>query len=465
MQGQDHRHRRQCPKAGAHRIVQSDTLRIRNLYREGARPQFHFAAIIGWTNDPNGLLYYAGLWHLFFQPTPYGPNPFKMHWGHAVSRDLVHWTQWPTAIHPRGRGAWSGSGVVDVNNTSGFQTGKEKPIVVAWTSLGRGECIAYSNDGGRTFTEYEGNPVLEHNGRDPKIIYHAPTEKWVMVVFDIRDKVGGLAFHTSDDLKTWIYQSQLPGYHECPELFALPVDGDASKRRWVVYGANAAYVIGSFDGRTFTPDHEGKHTLHHGAYYASQTFSNVPNGRRVQVGSARIGTSGQPFNQMMSFPAELTLRTTPNGIRMFAEPVKELATLYRKSDKFKPMTLQPANPWTYQGDKDGFQVIELEFVGADKTSLSMALPGYIVRWNPSRRGGTIVKGLTPVDGRVRLQILLDCTSVEICRNRGQAMLTAKRGGAPLDGTIRISGNAEITELTVHAVNSIWPDTTKVVVSP
>jgi len=162
--------------------------------------------------------------------------------------------------------------------------------------------------------------------------------------------------------------------------------------------------------------------------------------------------------------AELTLRTTPKGVRMFAEPVKELATLYRKTDKFKPMTLTPVTPWTYQGDKDGLQVIELEFVVSDKTLLSMALPGYTVRWNRSRRG-TIVKGLTPVDGRVRLQILLDRTSVEICCNRGQAMLTAKRGDVPLDGTIRMSGNAQITELTVHAVNSAWPDTTKVVVSP
>ena len=158
-------------------IVQSDELPGADaIYREAMRPQFHFSQMVGWNNDPNGLVHYDGEWHLFFQHNPYGWKWGNMHWGHAVSTDLVHWKQLPIAIYNKRRGdyAFSGGAIVDENNTAGWQTGKEKVIVASWTSTGRGECIAYSNDRGRTFTEYEGNPVVQHSGRDPKIVWYEP---------------------------------------------------------------------------------------------------------------------------------------------------------------------------------------------------------------------------------------------------------------------------------------------------
>jgi len=162
---------------GMRMIVQSNEIPgSADFYIEPLRPQFHFSQKIGWNNDGNGMVYYDGEWHLYFQHNPYGWNWGNMHWGHAVSKDLVHWQQLPIAIYNNKRGDWafSGGGVVDETNTAGWQTGKEKVIVASWTSTGRGECIAYSNDRGRTFTEYEGNPVIKHDGRDPKIVWYEP---------------------------------------------------------------------------------------------------------------------------------------------------------------------------------------------------------------------------------------------------------------------------------------------------
>ena len=162
---------------------------IQTAYKETYRPQYHFTPKTNWTNDPNGLIYYKGEYHLFFQHNPTGINWGNMTWGHAVSPDLVHWKQLPHAIHPDELGTiFSGSGVVDWNNTGGFQTGDEAVLVAFYTSAGNHapekvpftQSIAYSNDRGRSWTKYEGNPVIEHivaSNRDPKVIWHEPTKK------------------------------------------------------------------------------------------------------------------------------------------------------------------------------------------------------------------------------------------------------------------------------------------------
>ena len=218
-------------------VHQADTIAgSEDLYRERLRPQFHFSSRRGWLNDPNGLVYHKGEYHLFYQHNPYGWAWGNMHWGHAVSTDLVHWQELPIAIYPHRFGDWafSGSAVVDRQNTAGFKKGDEDVLVAAYTSTGRGECIVYSHDRGRTFTEYDGNPVVKHSGRDPKILWHAPGKHWVMAVYDEADDKRGIAFYTSPDLKKWEQQSKIDGYFECPDIFELPVDGDRSRRKWVL---------------------------------------------------------------------------------------------------------------------------------------------------------------------------------------------------------------------------------------
>ena len=194
-----------------------------HVYHEANRPQFHFTSRRGWLNDPNGLVWQAGVYHLFYQHNPFGWSWGNMHWGHAESTDLVHWQERPTALYPRQFGDWcfSGSAVVDAHNTGGFQTGSQPPIVVAFTSTGRGECIAFSNDRGKTWQEYEGNPVVKHAGRDPKLVWHEPSRRWIMAVYDEAGGRQGIAFHTSPDLKQWTFGSKIDGFFECPDLFEL----------------------------------------------------------------------------------------------------------------------------------------------------------------------------------------------------------------------------------------------------
>ena len=194
------------------RVTQADEIwAASGVYREPLRAQIHFSPRRGWNNDPNGLVYAQGEYHLYFQHNPYGWNWGNMHWGHAVSRDLVHWHELPIAIYPKRFGDWafSGSAVVDRTNMSGWKQGDNDLLVAAFTSTGRGECIAYSCDRGRTWTEYEGNPVVKHNGRDPRLLWHGPTRRWVMAVYDESDGKRWIAFYTSSNLKTWTFRSRI----------------------------------------------------------------------------------------------------------------------------------------------------------------------------------------------------------------------------------------------------------------
>ncbi len=144
--------------------------------------------------------------------------------------------------------------MVDRDNTSGFGKDGKPPLVLAYTSTGRGECIAYSNDRGRTWTEFDGNPVVKHEGRDPRLLWHAPTKRWVMAVYDEAEGRQSIAFHTSPDLKTWTFASRIDGFFECPDLFELPVDGEPDRKLWVLYAADGQYMLGQFDGKAFHPD-------------------------------------------------------------------------------------------------------------------------------------------------------------------------------------------------------------------
>src|SRR6185437_1769360 len=210
---------------------------------ETYRPQFHFSADKGWLNDPNGLVFYKGEYHLFFQHNPNGTNWVNdLSWGHAVSPDLLHWKYLPEAVPPtplpdgKMAGSWSGTGFVDFNNSGQFQTGTDKPIIVAWTATNLGQCLAFSNDAGRTFTKFDGNPVIpmapNRKGdwdRDPDVFWYAPGKHWVLVM-SVTGK--GYVFHTSTDLRHWTAKSLLPGMFECPNCFELPVDGNAGNGKW-----------------------------------------------------------------------------------------------------------------------------------------------------------------------------------------------------------------------------------------
>jgi fructan beta-fructosidase len=439
------------------------------MYRERLRPQFHFTSRRGWLNDPNGLVHYAGEWHLFYQHNPYGWNWGNMHWGHAVSRDLVHWEEQGEALFPveHAKGAvFSGSAIVDWENTSGFQTGSERVLVAAFTDTGAGESIAFSNDRGRTWTSYQGNPVVQHQGRDPRLFYHPPTKRWVMAVYDEygTDASGQprrhIAFYTSANLKEWEFASRIEGYFECPDIFELPLASQPDQTKWVLYAADGAYALGRFDGRQFTPDGP-KQQLWYGRFYAAQTYSDAPGGRRIQIGWGNgITFPGMPFNQQMCLPVELSLRLVDKGVAMFATPVPELTVLRIDKRSWTDTTWSPGDrPF---GDV-ALDLTELlaDIEPADAETIGFRLRGVPVVWNRQRKeltSGNVTAPLSAEDGRLELRIFQDRGSIEVFANRGRVAVSA--AAIPNDDNRRLEldltgGSIKVRCVQVYRLRSAW----------
>lgn len=442
-----------------------------DLYREARRPQFHFTSRRGWLNDPNGLVYYQGEYHLFYQHNPYGWNWGNMHWGHAVSKDLVHWQELPVALYPDRHGTmYSGSAVVDWNNTAGFQTGSEPALVTIFTAAGRPftQGIAFSNDRGRTWTKYKNNPVLGHivhENRDPKVFWYAPQQKWVMALYLDRND---FALFSSRNLKEWekLSDLKLPDDIECPELFELPVDGNTNTTRWIFYGAHGRYLVGQFDGRKFTTE-SGPHLMQQGnCWYASQTFNDVPDGRRILMPWGRMLErdvpfhQGMPFNQMMGLPVELTLRNTDEGLRLRAVPVRELEVLRGKSHQISVQKISPGeNPLA--AVKGELLEVGTEIAVGEATGINFQIRGILVRYDVAKQElsceGRIAR-LKPLGGKIHLRILVDRTSVDIFDNAGEVYLANGRAVAPDHHDLELAvrgGTATIQSLQVFELRSAW----------
>ena len=329
---------------------------------EQYRPQLHFSPLRGWNNDPNGLVWLDGEYHLYYQ---YNPNENKwgpMHWGHAVSRDLIHWEDLPIALYPDKLGTiFSGSAVVDWNNTAGFGEGV---IVAIYTSAGekQTQSIAYSTDKGRTFTKYEGNPVIPNPGindfRDPKVFWHEDSEQWVMSL-----ATGStISFYGSPNLKQWEKLSEFgegigshSGVWECPDLFPLVLD---KEKKWVLLVSNGGtpnggtatqYFVGKFDGREFCADpapyplwlDSGRDN------YASVTWSDEPNGRRLVIGwMSNWDYANQVPSQVwrggFTLPRELTLTRHPDGHALLnTVPAKEILSYAGRASATLKKNLAP----------------------------------------------------------------------------------------------------------------------------
>ncbi|TWT82364.1 Levanase precursor [Planctomycetes bacterium CA13] len=454
-------------------LESSDEIRnLQPLYDEVRRPQFHFSQMRGWCNDPNGMVYHDGKYHFFWQCNPAGRKWANMYWGYATSPDMIHWTEHDRALRPFGgdvesrhpamadKNCFSGSGNIDFNNSAGLQIGDEKTIVLAFTDTGCGECLAYSNDRGKTWQYYEGNPIIEHKGRDPKLIWYEPGQHWVIAVYDEAPEHGqNIAIYTSKDLKNWEHQSNIPGYFECAEIFELPVDGDATKTKWVIFAADARYAFGHFDGKTFTPEHEGKHQVHWGSNYASQCFSNHPDGRVVQIGWAQIDIPDMPFNQSFTVPTNLTLHTTEDGVRMFANPIKELELLRKPNpETAENVELTSQTPMIQVDATDQLfdVVVTLKKGNASKAVLQFGENKVTYDFNAQTLDEMPLK---LKDGRVTFRVLVDRPMYELIGGGGACFKTSGRRdmGQPL-GNISIAaegGSLTIESLEVHEMASAW----------
>ena len=495
------------------------------LYMEPFRPQYHFTPEKNWMNDPNGMVFYEGEYHLFYQYNPAGDKWGHMSWGHAVSPDMVHWTHLPLALAEADNVMiFSGSAVVDWKNSSGFGKDGRPPLVAVYTGFRttdrvQFQCIAYSNDKGRTWTKYSGNPVIDINSmdfRDPKVQWHDATRRWIMTVsLSAEHKV---RFYGSDNLKAWTLLSEFGpagatgGVWECPDLFELPLPGTNDKR-WVLVvnmnpgsvagGSGGQYFIGRFDGTQFVADRdslipprpgrsasESAHWFDYGPdYYAAVSWSDVPasDDRRLWLGwmsnweyGGDVPTS--PWRSAMSIPREVGLSRTAEGIRLVQKPAREMESLRDRHFAFKSGDVSEANAWLkerhVQGDQlelmvefaprssgtEGVKVLksdtEATVIGVDRQRgrafVDRTQSGNVMFHQ--KFSGVYDAPLAVHDGRVKLHLFVDASSVEVFVNDGERVFTSLVYPSAASRGVEFFGSmtsARITSLNVWTLKSIW----------
>ena len=450
-------------------IKQSDSFDFD--YKEKYRPAYHFTPVYGWMNDPNGMVYLDGEYHLFYQYNPFGAMWGNMHWGHAVSTDLTSWTYLPVAIGPDSLGAiFSGSAVIDKYNTAGFG---ENAMVAIYTSAGKvqTQSIAYSTDKGRTFTKYDKNPVIANpdipDFRDPKVFWHKESNQWVMALATKQT----ITFYGSPNLKEWSRLSEFGegigdhgGVWECPDLFPLSYNG---KTKWVLLvsinpggpngGSATQYFVGDFDGKTFKPD-----ALPYPLWidygrdnYAGVTWSNIPeaDGRRIFIGwmsnwdyANQVPT--KYFRSANTVPRELKLASNGNHLILISYPVKEINALKNKEKnliddvtvkaEYRIEKLLSVNEGTYEieftlqpenTDIFGFSLentknekIEVKF---DKAAKQIILDRRTSGLSAFKDNfASEMKAPLTAGKEYRIRLLVDKASVELFVNEGETVMTS-----------------------------------------
>ena len=440
------------------------------------RPLLHFTPARGWMNDPNGLIYYAGEYHLFYQHYPHDIIWGPMHWGHAVSRDLVHWEHLPIALYPDAVGnIFSGSIVVDWLNTAGFGS---QALVAVFTHDANGrqmQSLAYSIDRGRTWTKYAGNPIVEPpddqpDFRDPKVFWHEGAQggHWVMLLAAGRQ----ILFYTSSNLIDWSQSGSFgPGWGstdgvwETPELFKLPVDGGA-QTRWLLSvavgdgapagGSGVQYFVGDFDGSVFSSENSQATVLwvDHGAdFYAPQAWNEAPGGRALWIAwmtnwSYARQTPADLFRGAATFPRQLALTATPDGVRLRQALVPELQQLRGQRWLWENERIAGSSDLTAAVRGQELEVIadfdlrqepgaallgvrvhsgsgEFTTVGyrvAERQILIDRTHSGRVDFNPTF-AALHAAPLDPIDGKIRLHLFVDRSSLELLANDGLVALT------------------------------------------
>jgi sucrose-6-phosphate hydrolase SacC (GH32 family) len=434
------------------------------LYSEPLRPQVHFTARQwttdrlnprerqeGWLNDLNGLIYYDGEYHLFAQR-------WAKCWLHAVSKDLLHWTELQPAFweEHEGSGVQSGHCVVDYENTSGLSPDKRSsPLIAFWSRFdNHSQCLSYSLDHGRTWKMYEKNPIFDHPERDPKVFWYVPGKHWVMVLY------GNQQYHllTSRNLLDWRDEHKpIANCFECPDFFELPVEGQAAQRKWVLIQGSGACSLGTFDGSEFKEETPRRPCDIGPNFYATQTWSNTDtgDGRRIQAAWMRCdGYPNMPFSQEVSIPCQLTLRPTPDGLRLYREPIRELATLHKTPDTWTDRTLNAGAELMLEPSGDVYEV-QCD-VSIPKTArLTFNLLGAPVELtsNAVRSGGS--HG-TVKESIEHVQILVDRVSIELFVNHGEVSST--RSILPMRSGLSVRADGapvRIRSLKIYPLKSVW----------
>ena len=420
-------------------IEQSDTgVADKDAYCGKYRPLAHFTAKRGWLNDPNGLVYHQGKYRMFYQYNPAACTWENMHWGYAVSEDLMHWEEKDIALYPDQDGTmFSGSAIIDKDNVTGLKTNENDVILLFYTAAGSTsetakdkpftQCLAYSTDGGETFVKYEKNPLIEQlapGNRDPKVTYHEESKQYVMA-FYLEDSE--YALYVSENLLDWkeIQRIRIPGEIECPDFFPLAVDGDSNNQKWVLIGASDKYLIGDFDGKEFVQSVEKPMQLNYGnASYAAQSWSDMPDGRRVRISFYSGEFTGSPFGSCMSIPAEMSLKTIQKETKLCISPVKEIENLYDGVCEPGDVELNEKNPYEVRLDGKSYDIsfrIRLE----EKTVFEWTLFGLALKYDAEKEILSCLDKEAHVsvkDGVLDIRIVIDTICAEIYANSGSVFM-------------------------------------------
>jgi fructan beta-fructosidase len=467
-------------------------------YSEMYRPQYHFTPEKNWTNDPNGLVFYEGEFHLFYQYNPYGDKWGHMTWGHAVSKDLLHWEHLPLAIgeylDPQTSDStmiFSGTALVDKNNTSGLCESKDC-LVAIYTShlhkdnqgLRQHQSLAYSNDKGRTWKRYDKNPVLDiklKDFRDPKVFWHESQQKWVMALV-VPDEYK-VQLYQSKNLLQWDLMSEFgkagdtTRIWECPDLYQLPVENEPGKSKWVLslsggHPAGPAFVgmqyfVGEFDGTNFTSSQtEAKYIDHGKDFYAGIVYNNV-NDRTVMLGwinnwtyADKVPTS--PWRGAFSLPRQLTLRTHGDQYSLVQRVIDETKMLrdneIKDLEKFTGGSLEIKLDWS---GGDG-TILELFSNGDEKTTISLTgntlsvdrTKSGIVNFQRDFASDDQVVLQNSDDKKIALHIFVDQSILEIYVNEGEASVTSQIFPT-IQNSMRIPLKEKVTKLEAWELKSIW----------
>ncbi|MFA5872569.1 MAG: glycoside hydrolase family 32 protein [Anaerolineales bacterium] len=437
------------------------------------RPAYHFTLPQNFMNDPNGLVFFKNEYHLFYQHNPFDNVWGHMSWGHAVSHGLVHWEHLPVALYEEDDIIiFSGSAIADHQNTSRLGSSGQPPMIAIYTghtSEKQTQNIAYSTDCGRTWTKYKGNPLLDIGSsefRDPKVLWHEPTRQWIMLtVLADQHKI---RFDGSLDLKRWTYLSEfgpagsVNGLWECPDLFLLPVEDQPEISKWILKvdeqnGIGAQYFTGDFDGRSFINDAPSSSIFrvdYGNDFYAAQSWSDTPDGRRIWVGWLNnwayanvIPTS--PWRGLFSIPRELRLRKYPEGFGLIQQPIPELKVLRQPICPFTGIELAAVNAQLAELEPGISQEIKAEFTldtdtahefgirictgDSEQTVIGYDSQAQVLFVDRRRSGdetafspefaGLHSAPLSPEQGKIAVHIFVDSCSLEVFGNNGRVVIS------------------------------------------
>lgn len=430
-------------------------------YDQPLRPQFHYTTIQGHIGDTTGLVSYQGEYHMFNIHDEWSrKNAAHKRWGHAISTDLINWTQMPPLLdtiidHAPG----SGSGIVDWNNSSNLCRGPEKTLLIFYTDYERGSCIAYSNDRGRNWIRYAKNPIIAgaHDARDPNVFWYAPANGWRMVRYENK----GFAFYQSQDLVHWTWLSRIEGYYECPDFFELQVINATDERRWVLVDGNGSYTLGTFDGHQFIPQTEKLKAEYGTALYATQSWKHPFEDTGVyQVAWMRYPTQPElTWNGQVSFPVKLSLRKFPEGIRLCREPIGEIDNLRVSQQSWKDLKVNSEKRSIPELHADLLDLrAEIRLAGAEEFGITIR--GQNIRYSVAEQELNVGSASAPLKlpaGTLRLRILVDRSSIEVFADEGEvtfSVMTLEDSGHDV-GLFSNGGEIHIVSLEANHLESIW----------